>query len=209
MPPPVLIEAVIANGRTYNSSTSLRLPPRTANLQINYTATSLTIPERVRFRYKLEGQDKEWQDAGTRRQAFYTNLDPGSYQFHVIACNNDGVWNDAGATIPFLVAPAWFQTGWFLAFCIAVVLLLMYGLYQLRLEQLKRRFNVALNARVDERIRIARELHDTLLQSFHGLMLRLQVVDDLLPGGKAKDELELSLDRADQAIAEGREAVYA
>jgi len=209
VPPPVLIESVIANGRNYNNSTFLRLPPRTANLQIGYTATSLTIPERVRFRYKLDGQDKEWQDAGTRREAFYTNLEPGSYQFRVIACNNDGVWNTEGATIAFSVAAAWFQTSWFLALCIAVALLLMYGLYQLRLEQHKRRVNLVIEARVDERTRIARELHDTLLQSFHGLMLRLQVVDNLLSEGRAKEELERTLDRADQAIAEGRKAVYA
>ena len=110
VPPPVLIESVIANGRKYNNSTSLRLPPRIANLQIAYTATSLTIPERVRFRYKLEGQDNEWQDAGTRREAFYTNLDPGSYQFRVIACNNDGVWNEAGTVLRFDVLPAFYQT---------------------------------------------------------------------------------------------------
>ena len=135
VPPPVLIESVIANGRKYNNSTSLKLPPRIANLQIAYTATSLTIPERVRFRYKLEGQDKEWQDAGTRREAFYTNLDPGSYQFRVIACNNDGVWNNTGASWKFSIAPAYYQTSWFRAACLVLFMVLVWMLYRLRVRQ--------------------------------------------------------------------------
>jgi PAS domain S-box-containing protein len=109
-------------------------------LQIAYTATSLTIPERVRFRYKLEGQDKEWQDAGTRRQAFYTNLDPGSYKSHVIACNNDGVWNDTGAAVEFSIAPAYYQTGWFRAACLALFMVLIWMLYRLRLHSVEQRY---------------------------------------------------------------------
>ena len=135
VPPPVLIESVIANGKKYDDSTSLRLPPRIANLQIAYTATSLTIPERVRFRYKLEGQDKEWQDAGTRREAFYTNLDPGSYQFRVIACNNDGVWNETGTGLHFVVLPAFDQTVTFKILCGLALLAALWSLYLLRLKQ--------------------------------------------------------------------------
>lgn len=209
VPPLVSIRSVKADQKVYSALSYPRLPALTRNIHIDYTALSLAIPERVRYRYKLEPLDREWQEADARREAFFTRLSPGEYSFHVIACNNDGVWNTAGATIAFSVAPAWFQTSWFFAFCIAVALLLLYALYQLRLLQLKRRFGLALDARVDERTRIARELHDTLLQSFHGLMLRLQLVDDLLPDGKAKEELKVSLDRADQAIVEGRKAVYA
>ena len=139
VPPPVLIESVIANGRKYNNSTSLRLPPRTANLQIAYTATSLTIPERVRFRYKLEGQDKEWQDAGTRREAFYTNLDPGSYQFRVIACNNDGVWNEAGTVLHFDVLPAFYQTLTFRILCGLALVAALWSLYLLRVRSIEQR----------------------------------------------------------------------
>ena len=139
VPPPVLIESVIANGRKYNTSTSLRLPARTANLQIAYTATSLTIPERVRFRYKLEGQDKEWQDAGTRREAFYTNLDPGSYQFRVIACNNDGVWNDAGTVLRFDVLPAFYQTITFRILCGLALVVALWLLYRLRVHSIEQR----------------------------------------------------------------------
>ena len=93
IPPPISIETVTANGRKYNLTKPLELPARTDNLQIAYTGLSLTIPERVRFRYRLDGQDKSWQDVGTRREAIYTNIGPGTYRFHVVACNNDGVWN--------------------------------------------------------------------------------------------------------------------
>jgi len=140
VPPTVFIESVTANGRKYNTSTSLRLPSRIANLQISYTAPSLTIPERVRFRYKLEGQDKEWQDAGTRREAFYTNLDPGSYQFHVIACNNDGVWNDTGVSVDFSIAPVYYQTRWFRALCLAFFMVLIWLLYRLRVRNAEQRY---------------------------------------------------------------------
>jgi PAS domain S-box-containing protein len=140
VPPQVLIESVIADGRKYNTPRSLRLPPRTGDLQIVYTATSLTVPERVRFRYKLEGQDKEWQDAGTRREAFYTNLDPGSYQFRVIACNNDGVWNDTGTSVDFSIAPAYYQTGWFRTGCVALFMAVIWMLYRVRVHSVKQRY---------------------------------------------------------------------
>jgi PAS domain S-box-containing protein len=140
VPPPVLIESVMAGGRKYNNSTFLKLPARIANLQITFTATSLTNPERVRFRYKLEGQDREWQDAGTRREAFYTNLDPRSYQFHVIACNNDGVWNEVGASLNFSIAPAYYQTSWFRAACLALFLVLLWMLYRLRVGSVEQRY---------------------------------------------------------------------
>lgn len=209
MPPPVLIESVVANGRQHNSSTLVSLLPGKANLQIAYTATSLTVPERVRFRYKLEGQDTEWQDAGTRREAFYTNLAPGSYQFRVIACNNDGVWNDTGASVSFSIAPSYYQTRWFRAAAVVTVLALFWTLYQFRLRQIAHAFNLRLDERVSERTRIARELHDTLLQSFQGLMLRFQSVRDMLPArpAQAVEALDGALNRADQAIVEGRDAI--
>jgi len=139
VPPPVFIESVIANGRKYDISTSLKLPPRITNLQIAYTATSLTIPERVRFRYKLEGQDKEWQEAGTRREAFYTNLNPGSYQFRVIACNNDGVWNEIGTVLHFDVLPAFYQTVTFRILCALALVAILWSLYLLRVHSIEQR----------------------------------------------------------------------
>jgi ligand-binding sensor domain-containing protein/signal transduction histidine kinase len=208
LPPPVHIEQITADRKTYEASSNLRLPPLVRDLEIDYAALSLVAPEKNRFRVKLEGHDRDWLDAGTRRQAFYNDLPPRNYRFRVMASNNSGVWNEAGAAFDFSIAPAYYQTAWFQALCVAAFLALLWGLYRYRLHQIAREFNVRLEERVGERTRIARDLHDTLLQSFQGLMLRLQVVDDLLPHGKAKDELEKTLDRADQAIAEGRTAVY-
>lgn len=207
--PPVLIESVVANGRKYNDWTSLRLPPRTTNLQIAYTATSLTMPERVQFRYKLEGQDQDWQDAGTRREAFYTNLGPGSYQFRVIACNNDGVWNETGTVLHFVVLPAFYQTITFRILCVLALMAALWLLYLLRLKQVTARIQQRLGARLDERERIARELHDTLLQSFQGLLLRFQAASNLLPvrPEDAKKKLDHAIKQTGQAIVEGRDAV--
>jgi signal transduction histidine kinase/ligand-binding sensor domain-containing protein len=208
IPPPVHIEQIIADRKNYDPSSNLRLPALSRDLQIDYTALSFVAPEKIQFRYKLEGRDRDWQNVGNRRQAFYSDLAPRKYRFRVIASNNSGVWNEAGDALDFYVYPAYYQTSWFKASCAIVFLALLWALYRYRLHQVAREFNVRLEERVGERTRVARDLHDTLLQSFQGLMLRLQVVDDLLPQGKAKAELELTLERADQAIAEGREAVY-
>jgi len=208
LPPPVSIQSLTADGKPYPYWTNSALPPLTRNLQIRFTALSLSIPERVRFRYRLDGFDSDWQDAGVRREAVYANLSPHKYRFHVIASNNDGVWNEAGASVDFYILPAYYQTAWFRLACAAAALLLLWATYQLLVQQLERRFAVGLEARLNERTRIARDLHDTLLQSFQGLMLRLQLVDDLLPEGKAKNQLEKTLQRADEAIREARRAVY-
>ncbi len=138
LPPPVLIRSLKANGRQVGSLTNLVLPPRTTDLQIGYTALSLSVPEKVRFRYKLEGVDKDWEDAGTRREAFYNRLGPGKYHFRVIACNNDGVWNEEGAHLDFNIAPVWYQTTWFRGLCILAFFTLLWGGYQLRVQQLWR-----------------------------------------------------------------------
>jgi Y_Y_Y domain len=128
-----------------------KLPPLVRGLTIDYTALSLVVPEKVHFRYKLEGWDRDWQDAGTRRQAFYTNLSPRKYRFRVVACNNSGVWNEEGAALDFVIPPAWYQTNWFRALCVAAFLVLVWALYQLRLRQLARQFNMRLEERVGER----------------------------------------------------------
>lgn len=214
LPPPVHIEQIVSDHevRWQNSSgaagSDLRLPALSRDVQIDYTALSLTVPDKVRFKYKLDGYDHGWQDAGNRRQAFYTSLPPRNYHFRVIASNNSGLWNETGDTLDFAVAPAYYQMRWFQTACGMLFLTLLWGLYRYRVHQMAQNFNVRLEERVIERTRIARELHDTLLQSVQGLMLRLQVVDDLLPEGKAKDQLDQTLQRADQAIAEGRTAVY-
>jgi PAS domain S-box-containing protein len=137
--PPVFVEKVRADRKEYGNPGLVRLPPHTRDLEISYTALSYSIPERVRFRYKLEGRrDSAWQDAGTRRQAFYSDLPPGEYRFHVSASNGDGVWNKNGATVEFLIAPAYYQTSWFRALCAALFAAFLGAAYRFRLWQVKR-----------------------------------------------------------------------
>ena len=137
LPPPVLIRSVRADGKEPGLLKNLVLPPRTTDLQISYTALNLSAPERVRFRYRLEEVDKDWQDAGTRREAFYTRLGPGKYHFRVIACNNDGVWNEEGARLDFNIAPAWYQTIWFRGLYLLAFFTMLWGIYQARIHQLQ------------------------------------------------------------------------
>jgi signal transduction histidine kinase len=162
----------------------------------------------VHFKYKLEGSDSDWQDAGTRREALYTNLGPGSYTFQVIASNNDGVWNNAGATLHFEIAPAFYQTRWFDALCALAILGVLVVLYQIRIRQVAVQARGRLEARLAERERIARELHDTLLQGIQGLIWRFQAATDRIPPDvPAREMMEKSLDRADKLLAESRDRV--
>jgi signal transduction histidine kinase/ligand-binding sensor domain-containing protein len=209
IPPPVHIEQITADRNTYDPVSGQHLPPLIRDLEIDYTALSLVAPEKNRFKYKLEGRDRDWIVAGNRRQAFYTDLKPRSYRFRVVASNNSGVWNEAGASLNFSIDPAYYQTTWFKASLVAVFLAIAWGLYRLRLHQIAREFNARLEERVDERTRIARELHDTLLQSFHGLLPRLQAACRLLPGrvADARQVLEAALEDAAEAVTQARESV--
>jgi anti-sigma regulatory factor (Ser/Thr protein kinase) len=159
----------------------LTLAPHANDIEIDYTALSLSIPERVFFRYRLDGADTDWQDAGTRRQAFYNHLGPGQYRFRVIACNNDGVWNEAGASWVFAIAPAFYQTRWFLCMCGLACAGMIWFLYRLRLQQITKQVTMRCRERLIERTRIARELHDTLLQSLAGVSLQLGGVAKRIP----------------------------
>jgi signal transduction histidine kinase len=205
----VQIEDVVADRKSYELRSDLTLPALTRALEIDYTALSFAIPQRVQFRYKLEGHDKEWRDPGTRRQAFYNDLHPGSYTFRVVASNNDGLWNEQGATLAFSVAPAWYQTKWFRYSCVLAAVVLLWAIYQIRLQQLAKTFNLELEARVSERTRISRDLHDTLLQSFHGVLLRFQAASQLLfkRPTEAKTTLDSAIEEAAQAISQSREAI--
>jgi len=208
VPPPVHIEDVLADRKTYSSRTGLRLPALTRDLVIDYTALSFVVPQKVQFQYKLEGYDRDWQDAGTRRQAFYSNLPPRDYTFRVKACNNSGVWNQAGASLEFNIAPAYYQTRWFLALCVVSTMALLYLLYQLRLRQATQRVRASMEARQAEREQIARDLHDTLLQSVQGLILKFQAAAKQIPWEEpARQSIERTLDHADQVLAEGRDRV--
>ena len=175
LPPPVHIEQLTADRKNYAAQTDakgrLRLPPRVHDLQIDYTALSLVAPEKVRFRYILEGVDRDWRDVGTRRQAFYTDLPPRQYRFRVAAANNSGVWNETGAAIDFSIAPAYYQSTWFIALSAGMIAELVWGAHRIRLRivETHQREVRALNERLmkaqeQERIRIAGELHDGVMQ---------------------------------------------
>ena len=176
LPPPVAILGLQADGKRYALDAAPHLPKGTDNLQLEYTAASLAIPDRVRFRYKLDGIDTNWQDAGNRRAAFYSNLAPGRYRFHVIAANDDGIWNTQGAEASFTIAPWFFQTKWFYALCLLAGMGLVAGFFVWRTRLAAERVHLKLMERMSERERIARDIHDTLLQGVQGLLLRLQAV---------------------------------
>src|SRR5208337_2673800 len=180
-PPPVTIQSITADDKSFGLDQSLRFPARTSNVQIGYAAISLFNPEAIRFRYKLRETDKDWHEAATSTSVSYRNLPPGSYHFVVNASDTSGLWSDNTATAAFTVLPAFYQTNWFRALCAMFLLGLLWAAYQWRVLQLHHQFEMTLEARVGERTRIARELHDTLLQSFHGLLLRFQTVSQLLP----------------------------
>ena len=209
LPAATYIESVTANRKDLAATDNINLAPHLRDLQIDYTSPIFTIPQKVKFRYRLDGYDRDWHDAGTRRQAFYTDLPPGGYSFRVIASNSDGVWNESAAKLDFSVAPAYYQTNWFRTLCGAAFLALLWAAYQLRIRQLQREFNTAIEARVSERTRIARELHDTLLQSLQALLFQYQAARNLFAAGseRAMQVLDASLDRTEQAIAESRDAI--
>jgi signal transduction histidine kinase/ligand-binding sensor domain-containing protein len=222
LPPPVQIERVIADGKTYwqnlpgEASSHTRLPPLVRDLTIDYTALSLVSPEKVHFRFKLEGQDKDWREVVNERRVQYSNLPPGTYHFRVTACNNSGVWNESGTFLDFSIAPAYYQTNWFHALCMLTLLAMLWSVYRLRVRALERRHvlleqNQALlerhqellkrdnelleqhqteiralneqmiNAQEAERMRIAGDLHDGVLQQITSFTLRLGKVRRQVP----------------------------
>jgi signal transduction histidine kinase/ligand-binding sensor domain-containing protein len=208
MPPPVHVEGLIADGKSYTPASPITLPPLTRDIQIDYAALSFVMPQKLGFRYLLEGRDKDWEDPGLRRQAFYNDLRPGSYRFRVIASNNDGVWNETGATLDFKVAAAWYQTIWFRSLCFIVGLLLLWAMYRLRVRRIAATMKSRFNERLAERTRIARDLHDTFLQTIQGSKL---VADDALSAAadlphmrRAMQKLSAWLGRATE---EGRAAL--
>jgi signal transduction histidine kinase/ligand-binding sensor domain-containing protein len=208
VPPPVTIEALQADDRTLTPSSGLRLRPRTRNLQFEYTALSLTAPEHVQFRYKLEGYDDDWHGPVSAREVAYTNLPPRNYRFRVIACNSDGVWNEDGASLNFTLTPAFYQTNWFRVLCLVSGVFIVCVIYRLRVLQISRAIGARFDERLAERTRMARDLHDTFLQTIQGSKL---VADDALEQStdpirmhRAMEQLSVWLGTATQ---EGRAAL--
>jgi len=206
--PSVAIRGVHADGRSFEAEAAVQLAKGTKSLEIDYTALSLSIPERVHFRYKLEGFDKDWQEAGTRRQAFYTSLPPGRYSFHVIACNNDGVWNTAGITLPINLPATFLQSWYFKLLCATFLAGLLWCVYLLRINQAEGRIRTRLYERLGERERIARDLHDTFFQGIQGLLLRFDLgMKRLAKSDPVRALLEDALVQSDQVMRQGRELV--
>lgn len=206
--PTVLVRRLRSGDMVFDAGGKPALPPGTATAQIDYTALSLAVPERMQFKYRLEGVDQAWQEAGTRRTAYYTGLAPGSYRFRVIASNNDGLWNETGASMEFSIQPSFAQTIWFKSLCAAALLLALYLLYRWRLGLATRREREHYQVRLLERERIARALHDTLLQGVQILTTRFQLaMAPLPPGMPERRMMEKALDAADQVIADARDQV--
>jgi signal transduction histidine kinase/ligand-binding sensor domain-containing protein len=208
LPPPVHIEQIVADRVNYSASGQISLPALTRDLEIDYTALSFVVPQKVRFRYRLENHDPDWQEPGTRRQAFYSDLRPGKYRFQVIACNNDGVWNEQGAILDFSVAPMWYQTMPFRILCVASFVVIGSILYRIRVQQIAKAIGLRFDERLSERTRMARELHDTFLQTIQGSKF---VVDDSLEEPLNPEKMHRALGQVsawlEQAIAEGRAAL--
>jgi signal transduction histidine kinase len=208
LPPAVFIEALVADKRTLNITPDMRLPSHVSDIEIKYVGLSYPDVRKVRFRYSLSGVDAKIHEVGTRRSAFFSNLGPGHYVFNVTASNNDGVWNPVGASLAFSIPPRFYQTVWFWVAIVVLVLLLAWYLVTLRIRAVTAGYEVRMRERLAERDRIARELHDTLLQGLQSIVLRFQVVANLMSPEDPARELQLeSLARADTVLLDVREKV--
>jgi signal transduction histidine kinase len=205
---PVSIVHAIADGKTFDAATNAKLAARTKNLEIDYTAVSLNRASRVRFRYKLEGMDSGWQNAGSRRQAFYSNLSPGRYRFVVSASNGDNLWNEAGATLGIDVPPAFFQTIWFRSLCVLAAMLGLWAILRFRIRQSVAKVQAQFRERTLERERIAGDLHDTLLQGYLSASLQVHAAfGRLAEDSPAKQPLRRALELIGKASEDSRIAL--
>lgn len=202
-PPPVVIEDVTVNGVREIPSRIEKLPPGRKNLEIGYTGLSFVTAGRITFRYILEGYDKNWIDAGTRREAFYTNLPPGTFRFRVTACNVDGICNEAGSAVDFVLASQYYQRIWFLPLCVVSIAAAIWLLYQLHIRRLREHFRLILA----ERNRIARELHDTLIQGLSGITMQMQALAGRMRSPDEKSALQDIIGDAGDCLRETRQSV--
>jgi signal transduction histidine kinase len=204
----VHINAVAADGSPVDLSRSIRIPSARQRIAFSFVGLSLAIPERVKFRYRLDGFDHEWSSPVSAGEAIYTNLSPGSYRFHVMASNSDGFWNSTVASVGFEIAPAFWQTWWFRVSGLLALGLIALAFYRIRLLQLTKQLNVRFEERLAERTLIAQELHDTLLQGFLSASMQLDVTVDQLPeGSPLRPRLVRVLELMRQVIDEGRNAL--
>jgi signal transduction histidine kinase len=207
-PVPIGSKSPLKHSITYTNA--ITLSHQQNMFSIEFSALSYFNAETNRYRYRLNGLDDRWHEVGSdQRSANYTTLPAGTYIFDVQGATSRGKWSEPGATLRIEILPAWYQTFLFRGVCVFVLLALLWLIHRLRLKQVERQFNTALDARVDERTRIARELHDTLLQSFHGSLFRFQAARNMLSRRpeEAMQALDGAINRAEQAIAEGRNAI--
>jgi signal transduction histidine kinase/ligand-binding sensor domain-containing protein len=209
-PVKVRADGFLVDGKSLPTDGRVEVPAGGHRITFRYAGISPTNPDNVRYRYRLDTVDSEWSEPTALREIDYTNVPPGKFQFHVMARNADGIWSDEETAMAFEVRPAYWQTAWFRVGSVLALSALVFALYRIRMRELNRQFEVALDARVDERTRIARELHDTLLQSLHGLMFQFQAARNLLPKRveEAIETLDSAIGATEQAIAEGRGAIH-
>jgi len=207
VPSAVEITATSQDGTVHEAQNPLRIP-RVHILRIGYLAVDLTSPERLRYRYRLDSEDRAWQDAGTRTEAAYTNLPPGTYYFHAAASNDGLVWREAAVPLTVRVLPNFYETTWFLVLCLSLASALIWLAISMRIASVSARIRERSEERANERVQIARDLHDTLLQGVQGLMLRFHFAAEKVPeGGEVRAMLEDALSSADRILQEGRERV--
>jgi signal transduction histidine kinase/ligand-binding sensor domain-containing protein len=205
-PPPIRVESLTADGRELDRAADVRLASNTARIEVRYSAVDLTAASKLHFRYRLDGFDSDWVDAGTRRQAVYTNLPPGTYQFRVANSYNDRRWYESREVWAFRIEPAFHQTGWFYAVCLVALGVTLWGAWRLRLRQVQTRFALVLH----ERARMAREIHDTLLQGLVGAAVQSKIISTLLDShpGAARELLDRLRTQAEQSVRETRESIW-
>ena len=204
----VNITGLTVDGISLGLSSGIKIPASPKRISLSFSGLSLAIPERVRFRYKLDSLESAWSQPIGAGEAIYSNLGPGHYRFHVIASNSEGVWNSTEGTIAFEIAPAMWQTWWFRIVGLIVVSFSVLALYRLRLHQLTKQLNVRFEERLAERTLIAQELHDTLLQGFLSASMQLDVAVDNLPASYPDTPRFLRvLELMREVIEEGRNAL--
>ena len=204
----VHLESIAADGAALDPRRPLRLSSPRQRITFSYAGLSLSVPERVRFKYRLDGFDRDWSEPTLAREAVYTNLNPGSYRFRVMASNSEGAWNGAEAAADMTIVPVFWQTAWFRLSAVAALALAALGFYRLHIHQMTRQLSVRFEERLAERTRIAQELHDTLLQGFLSASMQLHVATEQLPeSSPARGPLARVLSLMGQVIDEGRNAV--
>jgi signal transduction histidine kinase len=204
-PATVRIESISAGGLQLNAQNPIKIPSRIQGITLNYGSTNLSVTERIRFRYKLDGSDQSWSDTVASRQVVYKNLGPGTYLFRIVASNSLGLWNGPETSVPFVIEPAFWQTWWFRMACLAGFCLAILTIYRLRTHQLTKQLTVGFQERLAERTRVAQELHDTLLQGVLSASLQLDVAEDQLPeDSPAKPLLKRVLQLMSTVTEQGR-----